>query len=83
MTMLTLDETMAELRIGETYLWQLTKSGRLPVVRIGRRVLVRRQDLDAFIEARLEGGPVGAAGSSQLPAAREGRRARVNRSVRA
>ena len=83
MTLMTLDETAAELRLGPTKLWQLTARGDLPVVRFGRRVLVTRRDLDAYIEAHREGPPVGAAGSDQLPAAREGRRATANRSVRA
>jgi excisionase family DNA binding protein len=82
MTMLTLRETAAELRLGSTKTWQLCARGELPVVRLGRRVLVTRTDLDAYISAHREGG-YGAAGSDQLPAAREGRRAVVNRSVRA
>ena len=83
MALLTMSETEAELRLSRRHVSTLTLTGELPSVRIGRRRLVRREDLDRFIEARVEGAPVGAAGSDQLPAAREGRRARVNRSVRA
>jgi excisionase family DNA binding protein len=82
MVMLTLRETAAELRLGSTKTWQLAATGAIPTVRFGRRVLVTRADLDQFIAAHREGGD-GAAGSDQLPAAREGRRVRVNRSARA
>jgi excisionase family DNA binding protein len=80
---MTLNETAAELRLGPTKLGQLTARGELPVVRFGRRLLVTRRDLDAYIEAHREGAPLGATGSDQLPVARGGRRASANRSVRA
>ena len=78
--MLTLRETAAELRLGSTKTWQLAATGALPTVRLGRRVLVRRQDLDRFIEAHLEGGNESAAraGTPAAVGARaSGRRARV------
>jgi excisionase family DNA binding protein len=77
MTILSLRETAAELRLGSTKTWQLCATGAIPTVRLGRRVRVRRQDLDDYIDAHLEGGD-GGAGSDQLPAAREGRRVRAN-----
>lgn len=83
MELLTLHEATETLRLGESMIYKIIGKGDLPVVRIGRRVLVRRQDLEAFIEARLEGAPVGAASGDQPPAAREGRRAAGNRSARA
>ena len=82
MTMLTLRETAAELRLGSTKTWQLAATGAIPTVRFGRRVLVTRADLDQFIAAHREGGD-GAAGTTTVPAAPEGRRARVNRSISA
>lgn len=56
MVMLTLRETAAELRLGSTKTWQLAATGELEVCRIGRRVLVPRRSLDAYIAAHLEGG---------------------------
>jgi excisionase family DNA binding protein len=56
MTMLTMRETAAYLRLGSTKTWQLAASGELPVVRLGRRVLVTRDDLDDYIRAHREGG---------------------------
>jgi excisionase family DNA binding protein len=72
MTMLTLRETAAELRLGSTKTWQLAATGALPTVRLGRRVLVRRQDLDRFIEAHLEGGSDEGAGTGSTPAPARG-----------
>jgi excisionase family DNA binding protein len=42
--------------ISERGLSRLTKSGAIPVVRIGRRVLIDPADLRAFIESRKSGG---------------------------
>lgn len=53
---LTLRETAAELRLGATKTWQLTATGELPTIRIGRRVLVSRADLDAFLAVHRGGG---------------------------
>lgn len=37
--------------IGRTGLYQLINHGSVPVVKIGKRTLVRRSDLEAFIAA--------------------------------
>jgi excisionase family DNA binding protein len=52
--LLRLDDIMAELGIGRTKVHTLIWSGELPVVRIGRAIRVRRADLDAFIEAKVQ-----------------------------
>jgi len=38
--------------IGTTLIWRLEIDGELRAVRIGRRVMYRREDLDRFIERR-------------------------------
>lgn len=40
-----------ELELGRTKVYQLIASGRLPTVRIGRALRVRRIDLDRFVES--------------------------------
>lgn len=78
---MTTREADAILRVGSTRGWQLRARGELPIVKIGRRVLVSRADLDQFIAAHREGGQEGAAGADS-PAAQEGRRVRASRSTR-
>jgi len=81
--MLTLRETADELRLGTTKTWQLAATGAIPTVRLGRRVLVTRQDLDQFIADHREGGDESTTGSGQLPVVHgsqkvsNGRRSRV------
>ena len=38
--------------IGQAYLYQLIRTKQLPIVRLGRRTLIRREDLVALIESR-------------------------------
>ncbi|RID91612.1 DNA-binding protein [Gemmobacter lutimaris] len=45
----TVDEARAVLRIGRSLFYELVKNGRLPVVKLAGKTLVRRDDLDAFI----------------------------------
>ena len=48
-------EELAEfLGLGRTSTYRLLASGEIPCVRIGRLRKVRRSDVDAFIDARLE-----------------------------
>ena len=48
-----LDVSMAtrELKIGQSTLRRWIREGRLPVVRFGRRVLIRRETLEQLITA--------------------------------
>jgi excisionase family DNA binding protein len=48
---LTVAETGTYSRHGERTVWRWLASGELPFHRIGRRVLVKRSDVDAFLEA--------------------------------
>jgi excisionase family DNA binding protein len=41
--LLTVVEVAHELRISRSYTWSMVRSGGLPIVRIGRRVMVRRE----------------------------------------
>ena len=58
--LLTGAEVRSILNIGKSLYWELIWNGQLPSKRIGRRVLVPRDALDAFIASlpsaqRLEG----------------------------
>jgi len=49
---LTTKEAAAYLSISLPTLFRLTRAGDLPHLRIGRTIRYRREDLDAFLEAR-------------------------------
>lgn len=49
--LLTVDETIEVLRVGRTTVNQLLWSGELPSIKVGRRRLVRRDDIEQFLEA--------------------------------
>jgi excisionase family DNA binding protein len=54
---LTLSEVQAELRLADRTLRRLVATGELPVIRLGQRVLrVRREDLEAYLRSRRQGG---------------------------
>ena len=44
------------LSIGTTALWQLTVAGKIPCVRVGRKVLYPVDALREWLRARTEGG---------------------------
>ena len=48
---LSVTEAADYLRCGRQRIYDLTSSGRLPFVKDGSRVLLRRADLDAYLEA--------------------------------
>lgn len=43
------------LGIGRTKMYGLIKRGRIPTVRIGRRTLIHRADLERFAQAQRDG----------------------------
>jgi excisionase family DNA binding protein len=47
--LLSREQARAYLGIGSTMLWKLEQEGQVHAVRIGRRVLFRPEDLDAFV----------------------------------
>jgi excisionase family DNA binding protein len=52
--LLSTDELARELGVGRTTAYSLLWSGTIPSMKVGRLRKVRRSDVDAFIEARLE-----------------------------
>ncbi len=64
MSLLSIDESARELGLCQKSVERFIRLGRLSCVRIGRRVLVEREELDAFIAARRQTGkgPVESAG---------------------
>jgi excisionase family DNA binding protein len=57
MATLTIPEVAAQLQISPKTAYQLARSGSLPTVRLGPRLLrVRQETLDAYLRAREVGG---------------------------
>lgn len=54
-TLLSAKETAAMLGVSQRTLYNLTRAGKLPAVRIGRRVLYRPADVEAYITSQLDG----------------------------
>ncbi|MGW4100637.1 helix-turn-helix domain-containing protein [Mycobacterium sp. NPDC004974] len=52
-SLLTVQEAMAELRIGRTHLYQLMGQGRLRSIKLGSRTLIQYRDLLRFIDELL------------------------------
>ena len=80
-SLLNIKDVRERLGLGQGATYGLIASGSIPSLRVGmgnRSIRVREEDLDRWIRSRVEGGS-GGAGSAELPAPREGRRARVNR----
>ncbi len=50
--LLTTEQAAKILTISPRHLWDLTKRGVLPAIKIGRSVRYARVDIDAFIAAR-------------------------------
>ena len=48
--LLTVDETIRTLRLGRTRVNEVLHSGDLPSYKLGRRRLVRRQDIEEWLE---------------------------------
>lgn len=46
----TVNEATEALGIGRTTLYELINAGKLAVVKIGSRTIIRRKDLDAFLD---------------------------------
>lgn len=54
--LLSIPEVCETTRLGRRKIWELTNCGELPIVRVGRRVLIPRADLERWIESKREGG---------------------------
>lgn len=64
--LLTADQTATALNISPRTLWTLTDDGALPAIRIRRRVLYSRDDLQRFIDDRRGAGKSGRLTQAQL-----------------
>lgn len=51
---LTVNEAASYLRISRTTVWRLLKNKKVARVRIGGRTLIRRVDIDNFLEQSVE-----------------------------
>ena len=54
--LLTIKEVQEATQLGRTKVYELMRDGRLPVVRIGRTIRVRREALERWLESLEEGG---------------------------
>ena len=52
--LMTVDETIRVLRLGRTRVNEILRSGDLPSYKLGRRRLVRRQDIEEWIERHID-----------------------------
>src|SRR5437868_3245580 len=55
---LTVRQASRVLCISNWLLYQAIRLGELPVIRWGRRVVLDREDLAAFVASKRDGGPV-------------------------
>lgn len=53
----TIPEAVSATGLGRTTIYELIKRGELPLVKVGSRSLVRRQDLEAMLERKLTSQP--------------------------
>jgi len=53
---LTVQQASKLLRVSTWVLYQAIRAGELPVIRWGRRVVLQREDLAAFVLSRRDGG---------------------------
>lgn len=54
--LLKVPEAVAVTGYSRPFIYRLIEEGRLPSVRVGRSVRVRREDLERFIEEHMVGG---------------------------
>jgi len=59
-------EVLQYLRIGRGTLLKLMRKGDIPFVRIERKLLFRKSDIDGFIEVRIKMGDIDARLKSKL-----------------
>ncbi len=54
--LLSVPNAAALIGVSGRYLWDLVRAGEIPNVRLGRRVLLRREDINTFIASRTTSG---------------------------
>lgn len=47
-TLLTIKEVCEATKLGRTYIYRILKSGDLKAIKVGRRTLVRKDDMEAW-----------------------------------
>jgi excisionase family DNA binding protein len=52
----SMPEAAGLLGVSSRYLFELIRRGQIPAVRIGRRVLLREEDLRRYVEQRVTAG---------------------------
>ena len=55
--LLSVEQAAKMLNIGRGLAYQLTQEGKLPIVRLGRRVLISRQHLEAWVQQQVGASP--------------------------
>ena len=60
----TVEEAAQPLGIGRTLAYQLVHDGRLPSIRLGRRVLIPRTEIQRLLQSEVTGGADTGAGSA-------------------
>ena len=50
---MTMDDVATRYRISKSTLYMMVSKRELPSLKIGRRVLVRKADLDAYVQSKL------------------------------
>jgi excisionase family DNA binding protein len=51
--LLTIRDLMAYLSVGRSTIYNILKTGELPYIKLGKRVLFRKKDVDKFLESKL------------------------------
>jgi len=49
--LLTASEAAEYMRISKVYLWLLRKDGKIPFINIGKKILIRKSAIDAYLKA--------------------------------
>lgn len=70
-TFLTVAEVAELLKVNQQTVRNWIDHGRLPAVRVGRRVRIKRSDLDRILEAGYQGGNSPSAGRPAGPSAED------------
>jgi excisionase family DNA binding protein len=54
--LLTLDEAADYMRCSKVFIWYRRKEGKLIAIRAGKKVLLKRSEIDAYLNNSKEGG---------------------------
>jgi excisionase family DNA binding protein len=70
-TLMTVEEVAQDLRIGRTAVYALMDRGELPWLKIGRSRRIRRRDVEALVDSRIQGDGLLCRASAATPQSRE------------